>query len=129
MNIRLVFSLIGKLLLIEGGLMIPSLAVSVYYGEPIAGFIMTILCTLTVGGVMIAAFKPTVQELRAREGFIVVALAWLFVSVFGALPYVFTDAIPTLTDAFFESVSGFTTTGATILSDIEAVPKGLLFWR
>ena len=130
MNIRLVFSLIGKLLLIEGGLMMPSLAVAVFFrGGDVWAFVATIALTLLIGGVMARAARPRVQELRAREGFIIVALAWIFLSLFGALPYVLSGAIPHIVDAFFESVSGFTTTGASILTDIESLPKGVLFWR
>ena len=130
MNIRLVFSLIGKLLAMEGGLMLPSLAVAAYYGgEDVGAFVITICVTLLAGGAMIGLSKPSVRELRAREGFAVVALAWLTLSLFGSLPFVISGEIPSPVDAFFESVSGFTTTGATILTEIESLPRGLLFWR
>lgn len=130
MNIQLVFSLIGKLLMIESGLMLPSFLVAVYYREgDVPAFVLTMALTLLTGFVLTRVCRPRVQELRAREGFVVVALSWIFLSLFGSLPFVFSGAIPHLVDAFFESVSGFTTTGASILTDIEVLPKGVLFWR
>ena len=84
--------------------------------------------TFVVG---LIAFRSTKldQDLRPKEGFAVVTLAWVSFSIFGTLPYLLSNAIPSVTDAFFETVSGFTTTGASILTDIEALPHGVLFWR
>ena len=88
------------------------------------------LITLGVGGALwlFTRSQPD-KELRSRDGYLVVTLAWVLMSFSGSLPYVLSGAIPTYPDAFFESMSGFTTTGATILADIEALPKGILFWR
>ena len=73
--------------------------------------------------------RPKVLDLRAREGFLVVPLAWLLMSLFGALPFIFSGMIPNFFDAFFESVSGFTTTGASILTQFPGQPRGMMFWR
>lgn len=129
MNKRLTFKLIGKVLLVEAALMLVPLAVSLILGGGDAmSMLISMLVTAVIGGGM--ALIPTRNDnLRAREGFAVVSFSWLLVSFFGALPFWIHGCIPSLLDAFFETVSGFTTTGATILTDVEALPKGLLFWR
>ena len=129
MNKRLTFKLIGKVLLVEAALMLVPLAVSLILGGGDAmSMLISMLVTAVVGGGM--ALIPTQNDnLRAREGFAVVSFSWLLVSFFGALPFWIHGCIPSLLDAFFETVSGFTTTGATILTDVESLPKGLLFWR
>ena len=129
MNKRLTFKLIGKVLLVEAALMLVPLAVSLILGGGDAvAMLISMLVTGAVGGGL--ALIPTRNDnLRAREGFAVVSFSWLLVSFFGALPFWIHGCIPSLLDAFFETVSGFTTTGATILTDVEALPAGLLFWR
>lgn len=131
MNVGLVVSLLGKLLMIEGGLMIPSLLVSLYYRQgDWYGFVVAMLIAFVVGMIMqLVTRKRKSEELHMREGFAVVALSWVCLSFFGALPFYISGAIPQFINALFESVSGFTTTGATILDDIEALPHALLFWR
>ena len=129
MNKRLTFKLIGNVLLIEAVLMIIPLAVSLIMGGGDAvALLIAMAITAAVGGGL-SLLKPKNDNLRAREGFAVVSLGWMLVSFFGALPFTFHGSIPSLIDAFFETVSGFTTTGATILTNVEALPKGLLFWR
>lgn len=130
MNHKLVFRLIGRLLLMEAALMIPSLMVSLIYsqGDAVA-FLITIGITALCGALPALLFKPERQDLNARDGLAVAGMSWAVVSFFGALPFCLSGAIPNFADAYFEAVSGFTTTGATILSDIEALPKGILFWR
>ncbi len=130
MNIRLVVNLLGKALAVEGALMLPSLLVSLYYdsGDWLALLLAAMLVS-AVGGALAMLVRPHNDNLRAREGFAAVALIWVFMSMFGALPFYFHGSIPVYTDCFFETVSGFTTTGATILKDVEALPRGLLFWR
>lgn len=130
MNVRLVLNLLGKALSVEGALMMPSLLVSLYYqGGDWQALLTAAMLVSAVGGALVLLIKPSNDNLRAREGFVAVALIWVFMSFFGGLPFYFHGSIPSLTDCFFETVSGFTTTGATILTDVEALPRGLLFWR
>lgn len=129
MNYRMIGKSIGNLLLVEAACMLPSLLVALMYPEADAmAFIAAIALTVAAG---FALALPKVKEtsLYARDGFAIVALGWILLSVFGALPYLFSGAIPRVEDALFEAVSGFTTTGATILKEIEPLPKGILFWR
>ena len=118
------------ILMAESVFMILPLIVSVIYGEfdVIMPFVYSIMATFCV-----AAFfglkKPKNDLVFARESYIAVAAGWIFVSFFGAMPFYLSGSIPSLIDAFFETVSGFTTTGATILEDVEILPKGILFWR
>ena len=130
MNHKLVFRLMGRLLLMEAALMIPSLLVSLIYGEGDAmAFLIAIGITALCGALPAFLFKPSRQDLNARDGLAVAGLSWAVLSLFGALPFLISGVIPRFADAYFEAVSGFTTTGATLLSDIEALPKGVLFWR
>ena len=130
MNIRLVVNLLGKALAVEGALMLPSLLVSLYYdGGDWLALLLAAMLVSAVGGALAMLVRPHNDNLRAREGFAAVALIWVFMSMLGALPFYFHGSIPVYTDCFFETVSGFTTTGATILKDVEALPRGLLFWR
>ena len=130
MNYKLVFRLLGRLLLMEAALMIPSLGVSllVKEGDSLA-FVYTILITAACGAALGFLLKPRRQDLTARDGMAVAGLSWVILSFFGALPFVFSGAIPHIVDAYFEAVSGFTTTGSTILTEIEHLPRGVLFWR
>lgn len=131
LNLRIVFKFLGFLLMFNGGFMALTIPVALYFQEDIKlGIIMACVVNLIAG----AAFffinrSASGKELRKREGFIVVTLGWIFMSLFGCLPYLFTGAIDGLTNAFFETMSGYTTTGATILDDIEAAPKSILLWR
>lgn len=129
MNKRLTFKLIGNVLLIEAILLVISLFVSLLTGGTDAmAFVISAAITAAAGGVL-SLLKPKNDNLRAREGFAVCALTWILVSFFGALPFWIHGSIPFFLDAYFEVVSGFTTTGSSILTDIEALPRGLLFWR
>ena len=114
----------------EALLMLPSLAVSLIYkqGDTLA-FLETIGLTALCGVPLGFLLKPRQKDLTARDGMAVAGLSWVVLSFFGALPFWFSGAMPYLADAFFESVSGFTTTGSTILTEIESLPKGVLFWR
>jgi trk system potassium uptake protein TrkH len=103
---------------------------SIYYGEDWLTFIYSSGITLIVGiSCWLIGQKQKNKELKKRDGYLVVTLGWLMMSFFGTLPYFFSGSIEFFTDAFFETMSGFTTTGASILNDIEAMPKGVLFWR
>jgi trk system potassium uptake protein len=129
MNFRLVLRSIGVLLLCEVISMIPSLIVSAIYRENNAlSFIYTILIILCVA-IPLVMVKTRTKNMYARDGFAIVAFSWILMSFFGSLPFVFSGSIPSLIDAFFEASSGFTTTGASILTNVEELSKAILFWR
>lgn len=125
----MIVSVLGRLLLVEVGLMLPPLFVSYYHSGPdTMAFVWSILIIAIIGLILVKSFKAK-KILRAKEGLMIVAVGWVLVSFFGSLPFIFSGSIPSWIDAFFETVSGFTTTGATILNDVEVLPKGILFWR
>ena len=130
MNYKLVFRLLGRLMVMEAGLMIPSLAVALLYGGGDApAFLLAIGITSFAGALLSFLLKPEREDLTARDGMAVAGLSWVILSFFGGLPFVLSGAIPHMMDAYFEAVSGFTTTGSTILTEIEHLPRGVLFWR
>ncbi len=129
MNSLIVLRTLGMLLLCEAVTMLPSVIVAFSYREDtVFAFLISMAITALVG---FALFSIKVKDniIRYKEGFAIVTLGWLLVSILGALPFLFTGAITSVIDAFFETVSGFTTTGATIIEDIEVLPYSLLFWR
>ena len=128
MNGKAVANILGKVLLAEAALLLFPLAAAAYFREPVLPFLGPILLLLLLGGAL-AALKPASPQLYAREGFVCVGLSWVLMSAFGALPFVFSGDIPRYTDALFETVSGFTTTGASILTHVESMSHSLLFWR
>ncbi|MBE6675688.1 MAG: TrkH family potassium uptake protein [Ruminococcaceae bacterium] len=128
MNYRMLRYLLGCILLIEAILLLLPLATAIIYKEDILPFVYTI-CILLVISVPCVLLKPKNTHIYAREGFICVSAAWILLSVFGALPFVFSGVIPNFIDALFETVSGFTTTGASILTAVEGFPRSILFWR
>ncbi len=129
MNKRLILKLSGSVLLVEGALLFLPLIVSLMSrGGDWSAFALTIAIAAALGAAL-SQLRPRDDTLSAREGYAVVTLSWLFVSFVGALPFFFSGAVPSLVDCFFETVSGFTTTGATILSNAEGLPRGLLLWR
>ena len=130
MNVKLLLRLLGAILLVEAAAMLPSLLISLGYGEgDTLAFVWTILLLVLVGGPLRLFIKTEKANLRAKEGFLVVSLAWILLSIFGALPFVFSGVIPNFVDALFEAVSGFTTTGASIMPNVEGHPHGIMFWR
>ncbi len=129
MNFPLVFRMVGWVLVTLAALLLLPLICAVCYGESILPFLYTILISGALGGLAVFLIRPKKKALYAREGYLTVALTWIVVSLVGCLPFIFSGAIPRFADAFFETVSGFTTTGSTILPDIEILPKGILFWR
>ncbi len=129
MNYRMVGYIIGKLMRIEGILLLLPLLVSLIYRENTwLAFLIPAVLLILVGSAL-AFRKPKNSTMYAREGFVIVALSWIILSLFGALPFVISNSIPSFIDAFFETVSGFTTTGASILTNVEALSHGMLFWR
>ena len=129
MNFRMIFKILGAVLCVEAACMVPSLLVSLIYQQGDARSFLLSIPVLIIVGTGLYRIKTVTNNIYARDGFAIVALGWLLVSIFGALPYVISGAIPSVIDALFESVSGFSTTGASILKDIEALPRGILFWR
>ena len=127
MNIKLVLKLVGRVLLLEAAALVLPLAVALLYREDLLPFLLSIAIVAAVGLALSAL--PARQQFFTREGFVAVGLIWIFTGLVGALPFLFSGWFATPMDAIFESCSGFTTTGSTILTDIEALPKGILFWR
>ena len=129
MNKRLLCHLVGNVVRVCGALMaLPVIVSLVMRSGDTMPLVLSMLIAMAVGTTL-ALVQPRRDTLRAREGFAIVAFSWILVSFLGGLPLYFSGYVPSLVDCFFETVSGFTTTGATILTDIEALPKGLLFWR
>lgn len=129
MNYKVILKVLGNVLKYELMLLIIPLIISLYYGEEDAkAFLMTIIIMAPVAWVL-PRIKTKKNDIYAKEGFLTVGLSWLVISIVGAIPFVLSGSIPSFIDAFFETVSGFTTTGATILTEVESLPKGILFWR
>ncbi len=129
MNYKMVFSIIGKTLVIEAILLLLPMLVGVIYAENnLIAFLIPILGLLVVG-TPLSLLKSNDNKMYAKEGFVTVALVWIFMSLTGSLPFVISGEIPNYIDAIFETVSGFTTTGASILSDVEVLSKSIMFWR
>ena len=130
MNARLVIRILGSIELVEAASFIPSIIVSLIYkdGDTWA-LVITMAIVLAVSLPMFFLSKPRDRSLRSREGFLVVALSWIILSIFGAIPFSLSGLMPTFVDSLFESVSGFTTTGATVLRSFDHTPHGIMFWR
>ena len=129
-NTRLVVKTMGALLVIESVFMAIAMAVSFFYGDPDDGaFLVSTVLTLVAGLIGIAIGTGASSQVGEREGYVIVALVWVVFSAFGMLPYWLSGQIPSFTDSWFETMSGFSTTGATILDDIEVLSHGALFWR
>lgn len=128
MNYKAVGNILGKVLLAEAALLLLPLAAAVVFRESVLPYLYTMLLLLLLGGGL-NALKPASSHLFAREGFVCVGLSWVLMSAFGALPFVFSGDIPNYADALFETVSGFTTTGASILPNPELLSRGCMFWR
>lgn len=128
MNYRIIAKILSRVMSLEVLLMIPPIVTALIYRESITCFLLTIL---VAGGLaaLFSLFKPLRDDLYAREGFVSVSLSWILMSLVGALPFFFSGEIPNYIDAVFETVSGFTTTGSTILTNVEAMSRSLLFWR
>jgi trk system potassium uptake protein TrkH len=120
----------GLLLTVNGGFMALSSLVSYIYEDGVTmNLLLAGVVTIVTGTMIMMVTKKNRKEIQKRDGFMIVTFGWIFMSLTGTLPYLFTGAIPSFTNAFFETMSGYTTTGASILNDIEALPEGILFWR
>lgn len=131
MNTKMIRYIIGDILKLEAGFLVLPLFVSFFFEESMLlykSFTYTIILLLACG-FLISGKTPRNQKMYAKEGLIIVSLSWILMSFFGALPFVFSGYIPSFIDAFFETVSGFTTTGASIITNVELLPNSLLFWR
>ena len=130
MNYAIVFRLLGYVLMIEGALLLLPAAASLVYGEWMVLGVFLLTAAVSAGiGYALHTIKSRSKVFYMREGFAATSLCWVFISVMGAVPFVLTGCIPNPVDALFETVSGFTTTGASILPAVEGLPNGILFWR
>lgn len=130
LNYRIIIHLMGLLLLFNGGFMLVAALVSGIYNDGVTlDITLAAIITLLLGVLAMFYTRGHDKEVKRKEGYIIVTLGWVVMSASGILPYVFSGAIPSITNAFFETISGYTTTGASILNDIESLPKGILFWR
>lgn len=130
MNYRMILRTQGVILMLEALFMSIAAFVSVYYGESSSiHLFMSTGITFLCGILLWLIIKPKEKTVRAKEGLIVTAIAWIFLSLFGSLPFIFSKTYPSATDAIFETISGFTTTGATISTNLEAIPNGIMLWR
>lgn len=131
MNPRLIASILGLLMALNGFFMFLGIPFSIYYNESHIPLLSSGLIAISIGLFVWQFFrrKLIVKEMSNKDGYLTVTLGWLVMALVGTMPYLFSEAIPRFTDAFFETMSGFTTTGASVLNDIEAVPHGILFWR
>ncbi|MCP9198454.1 TrkH family potassium uptake protein [Gramella sp. GC03-9] len=130
LNYQIIIHVMGLLLLCNGAFMLLATLVSWYYQDGVTLDISTAaLITLFIGTLFMFTTRGHSKEVKIREGYIIVTFGWIFMALSGTLPYVISESIPRFTNAFFETMSGYTTTGASILNDIETIPNGILFWR
>ncbi|MBP3936508.1 MAG: TrkH family potassium uptake protein [Clostridia bacterium] len=130
MNHKTVFNVVGKIILVEALLLsLPAVVSLIYREDCFWAFLTVIALSVLIGSLLTWIPKAKDAVIYAKEGFVIVSLAWISMSLIGALPFFLTGEIPNYIDAFFETVSGFTTTGASILTDVESMSHGLLFWR
>tara|TARA_R110000850_G_scaffold203228_1_gene329455 strand:- start:62883 stop:64388 length:1506 start_codon:yes stop_codon:yes gene_type:complete len=129
-NLKIILHFMGLLLLFNGLFMLTASLVSLYYNDgAVFGITQAGIITILTGLIIFVLTRNHKKEIKKREGYIVVTFGWLIMAFSGTLPYVFSGAIPSFTNAFFETMSGYTTTGATILNEIEILPESILFWR
>ena len=128
-NFRIIARVFSLLLIVEGVFMLISAAVSFLYHEHAISFVYSALITIVTGVIVFSPLRKEEKVSGNKEGYIIVTGTWLIFSLFGTLPYIFSGSVTNFGDAFFESISGFTTTGATIIQNIESLPHGILFWR
>tara|TARA_R110001632_G_scaffold10408_3_gene38569 strand:+ start:2436 stop:3935 length:1500 start_codon:yes stop_codon:yes gene_type:complete len=130
LNLKIIYRFLGLTAVLNGVFMFIAVPFSMYHKEEAQmGILNAGIITVFLGLLLYFFNKPTNTTIQKKEGYLIVTMGWLTLSFTGMLPYLFTGAIPTITDAFFETLSGYSTTGASILTDIESMPKGILFWR
>lgn len=131
MNYRMMGRFMGKILLVEAAFMIPALLISLWERElsSVKGFLLGIAVIIIVAGLLLGLCRGSVKRFYAKEGLACVGVSWIVMSLLGCLPFWISGAIPQFIDSFFEMVSGFTTTGASVLPAVEGLPKGILYWR
>jgi trk system potassium uptake protein TrkH len=132
MNLRMMMRIIAYVLFVEAALMIPPALISLVLHETasVQAFLISIAIIVGVAGFLYAiTIKASGKRFYAREGLATTGLSWIFLGALGCLPFVLSGAIPSYVDALFEMVSGFTTTGSSILNNVEILPKGILWWK
>ena len=130
MNLKLILRVLGFLLFVEGVAIFLALLVSIIYNEhDLKAFVISSAIPLIIGSILLVFTRKVDRDIGKREGFIIVSSVWVIFSLFGSLPYILSGSIPNFTNAFFETISGFTTTGSSVLNNIETLPHGVLFWR
>src|SRR5690606_1253817 len=130
LNYKIIAHIMGLLLLCNGSFMFLTIPVSWYYEDGVTIQIFSASLITIFSGIFLMFFtRAGRKEINKRDGYIVVTFGWIFMALSGSLPYVLSDAIPSFTNAFFETMSGYTTTGASILNDIESIPRSILLWR
>lgn len=128
MNYRMISRVLGLIMLIYAGLMLLPALVGLGYGESAVPFLKTILLT-AIPGIILSVPQPKIKSMVTRDGFVIVGLGWILISIVGALPFVFSGCMPNYVDALFETASGLSTTGASVLTDFDSMPRGVMFWR
>lgn len=129
MNYRMVLNILGKVFLLEAFLLIFPMVIGIYYNENTLTAYLIPMAVLVLLGAPFSLLRVKDKSIYAKEGFVVVSLAWILMSAIGAVPFVISGAIPSYVDALFETVSGFTTTGSTVIPNVEVISKSILFWR
>ena len=130
LNIKIIYRFLGLTAILNGVFMLIAVPFSIYHNEEaLWGILNAGILTVFIGLLLYFFNKPASTNIQKKEGYLIVTLGWLTLSITGMLPYLFTGAIPNITNAFFETLSGYSTTGSSILTDIESLPKGILFWR
>lgn len=131
LNLGSILRIVGIVMVVTSVSMLPSLLIAVIYGEGdiVKSFVLIILLVGITGMFMAKMTKKRLRNLKVRDGFFIVTVSWFVATIIGSLPFYCSGSIPSIADAFFESCSGFSTTGSSILTDVEVLPKGILFWR
>lgn len=129
MNYGIIIKILGNILSVEAILMVPSLLVSLYYNQHDTLSFTISIVLIGIIGIILSKKTTYKKSIKAKEAFAIVTLGWILCSFFGSLPFVLSGSIPSWIDSFFETVSGLTTTGATLIDNVEILPKGILFWR